>query len=171
MDEKELFIEYESLAVDQKLSYKHQAQRLMDRAPFIHQEICSLILMSKGKFPYKVMPAHLGDVLSTNKIRNHIQSLKVFKHRRIRLLFFLGKSTKKRRVIWAETFWFFWKSARVLAPRIKMVLYHMDEKWFYAVVTRSKDNIVTSIGLEGEDHFVQHKNHIGEEMYICHQWI
>ena len=47
-----------------------------------------------------------------------------------------------------------------------MVLYHMDEKCFYAVVNRSKDKVVTPIGLEVEDNFVQHKNHVGKEMCI-----
>ena len=47
-----------------------------------------------------------------------------------------------------------------------MILYHIDEKWFYVVLTQSQDNVVTYIGLEREDHFVQHQNHTGKEMYI-----
>ena len=51
----------------------------------------------------------------------------------------------------------------------KMALYHMDENWFYAVATRSKDKIITSIGLEGEDHFVQHKKSRRKINVHCHQ--
>ena len=47
-----------------------------------------------------------------------------------------------------------------------MVLYHMYEERFYALVTWSKDNIFTFVLLEGEDPFVQNKNHVGKEMYI-----
>ena len=129
----------------------------MSQAPFNHHQMCSLMLMTKLKFPYKVMPTHLGDVLSTNTIRNHIQSLKGFKHCRIRILSFLNHASKKQRLIWSETFWLFWKSARTLSPIIKMVLYHMDENLFYAIFTRSNDNVFTSIGLEGEDRFFQNK--------------
>ena len=160
MDEKELFAEYNAITVEQKLSYNDKAQRLMYRAPFLHQELCSLLLKTKGKFPYKVMSAHLEDVSSTNTIRNHTQPLKGFKHRKNRLSHLLDEASKKQRVVWAETFWFFWKSARALAPRMKIILYHMYDKWFYVVFTRSKDKVVMSIGLEVEYHFIQHKNYI-----------
>ena len=98
--------------------------------------------MTKGGFPYKVISAHLVDILSTKTIINHIQSLKNFKHRKSRLFPLLKKDSNKYRVIWAETSWFFWKSDRALAPRIKMVLYHMYENCFYAVFTQSTDKIV-----------------------------
>ena len=42
----------------------------------------------------------------------------------------------------------------------------MDEKWFYAVRTRSNWKEFTSIELEGNNYHVQHKNHVGKEMYI-----
>ena len=47
-----------------------------------------------------------------------------------------------------------------------IILVHMDEKWFYAVVTRTNCKVLTSIGLEPIDYFCQHKNHIQKEMYI-----
>ena len=112
------------------------------------------------------MSVYLGDVFSINTTINHIKSLKGFKHHRRRNLTLLNHTSKKIRVIWAETLWLFGKSDCALSPRVKMVIYHMYKNWFYAVVTRSKDKEVTSIGLEGEDNFIQHKNHVGKEMYI-----
>ena len=47
-----------------------------------------------------------------------------------------------------------------------MVLAHMDEKWLYAVRTRSNCKVLTSIGLEPFDYYAHHKNHIGKDMYI-----
>ena len=47
-----------------------------------------------------------------------------------------------------------------------MVLYHMYEERFYALVTWSKDNVVTFVVLESEYPFVQNKNHVWKEMYI-----
>ena len=164
--QREFFVKYDVLAVEHKLSYNHEAQSLMAWEPFLCQELCNLLWTTKENFPYKAISAHLGSVLNTNTIINHIQSLKGFKHHIIKLLPLLGEASKKRKLIWAETFWFFWKSASALAPKIKMILYHMDEKWFYAVVTRSKYKVVTSIGLESENNFVQHRNHVVNKFTI-----
>ena len=50
MNEKELFSEYEELTVEQKLSYNHEVQRIMDQEPFIHQELCNFLLTKKENF-------------------------------------------------------------------------------------------------------------------------
>ena len=47
-----------------------------------------------------------------------------------------------------------------------MVLMHMDEKWFYAVNTHCNNKVMTSIGMEAHNVYVQHKSHIAKEMYV-----
>ena len=42
----------------------------------------------------------------------------------------------------------------------------MDEKWFYSVVTRAMEKVVTYIGLEPVVHYLHQKTHVGKEMYI-----
>ena len=42
----------------------------------------------------------------------------------------------------------------------------MDEKWFYAVRTRSNCKVLTSIGLDPSDYRAHHRDHIGKEMYV-----
>ena len=42
----------------------------------------------------------------------------------------------------------------------------MDEKWFYVVRCRTNCKVITSIGVEPNDYYAQHKNHIGKQMYI-----
>ena len=42
----------------------------------------------------------------------------------------------------------------------------MDEKWFFAVKSRTNTKVLTEIGLMPHDHHVQHKSHIGKTMFI-----
>ena len=79
----------------------------------------------------------------------------------------LNIGAKKKRVQWAETFWIFWYSAKAVCSRKKIfVVVHMDEKWFYAIRSRSNCKELTAIGLEPEPYFVQHKNHIGKLLFV-----
>ena len=47
-----------------------------------------------------------------------------------------------------------------------ILLVHMDEKWFYVVVTRSNCKVRTSFILSPVDYYAQHKNYLEKEMYI-----
>jgi hypothetical protein len=62
---------------------------------------------------------------------------------------------------------FFWQSlAAVPDQKLKFVLVHMDQKWFYAIRTWTNCKVLTSIGLEPTDYYVQHKSHIGKELCV-----
>ena len=68
---------------------------------------------------------------------------------------------------WAKNWWCFWKAAASIPTEDAIVVnVHMDKKWFYAVRSRSNCKELTSIGLEGNNYHVQHKNHIGKELYV-----
>ena len=87
--------------------------------------------------------------------------------RKDRILPALDAQAKQRRIKWAHTFFAFYKSVRAIDPaKCIVVLVHMDEKWFYAVVARTNCKVLTSIGLDPVDYFCHHKNHIQKEMYI-----
>ena len=94
------------------------------------------------------MEEDLGGVVSLNVIQRNVKSLEGFKHWKIRLLTHLNNASKEKIGRWDEILWFFWKSANYVVPQVKIVLYHMDKKWFYAVVTRAMKKFVMSIGLE-----------------------
>ena len=47
-----------------------------------------------------------------------------------------------------------------------VVVCHMDEKWFYAIQTRTNQKVITSEGVLPFDFDAQHKSHIGKEMYV-----
>ena len=50
--------------------------------------------------------------------------------------------------------------------RVKFVMVHMDEKWFYGLVSRYFCKSLTSIGLMPQNSYVHHKNHIDKYMYV-----
>lgn len=50
--------------------------------------------------------------------------------------------------------------------KIRFVLYHLDEKWFYAIKCRSDVKYIEHLGIGGKDTFIQHKGHIQKEMYV-----
>ena len=79
----------------------------------------------------------------------------------------LDAAARTRRVTWAHAFWIFWKSAKyVRTDKAIIVLVHMDEKWFFTIKTRANCKVVPGWGVHGDDMHVQHKSHVGKEMYI-----
>lgn len=166
LDEKDLKSKFDLLPEDVRVAYEQRAQQNLLRGPYLHQELCDILLSTKGKLSYESMAMKLGDIVSQNTVRLHIQSLDGFCHRKSRLLPHLSEACRKKRVIHCETFWVFWESAKVVSAQIRYIYAMKDEKWFFVVVTRTKNKVVTSIGLEEVDHFVQHRSHVGKEMYV-----
>ena len=79
----------------------------------------------------------------------------------------LTKSQKLQRYKWCCTFWTFWKSCTAVpTEKVRFVLVHLDEKWFYAFKTRRNNKVLTSIGLESNHIYARNKNHIEKEMYV-----
>ena len=70
-------------------------------------------------------------------------------------------------MVWAQAFWVFWKSEKcVRNDKVIIVLVHMDEKWFFTIKTRTNLKVLPGWEVEGGDSHVQHKSHVGKEMYI-----
>ena len=160
--------EFESLPNSEKEAFAIIAQRDFQRSRFLWTELKELLLKCKGKISYATMANQLGDIVSPNTIAKWLKQQKGFSTRKDRVLPSLDKAAMLRRVVWAHTFWIFWYSARLVNPEQAIfVLVHMDEKWFYALKTRSNCKVLTSIGLEPAEYYAHHKNHIGKEMYIA----
>jgi hypothetical protein len=80
----------------------------------------------------------------------------------------LDEQARLYRLIWAESFWLFWKSvAAVPSSKIQSALMYMDEKYFYAIKARTNCKVLTSIGLDAcQEYDTHHKNHIQKELCI-----
>ena len=159
--------EFENLPHSEKEAYNIIAERDRNRAVFLWDELKALLLRTKGKISYTTMATQLGNIVCLNTVRKWLQQQEGFHVRKDRILPSLDQQAKTLRVIWAHSFWMFWYSAKLVnTQKAIFVLVHMDEKWFYAVRTRSNCKVLTSIGLEQADYRAHHKNHIGKEMYI-----
>ena len=151
----------------EKYVFEILAKRDLVRSRTLFDELKGLLLRTKGKITYLALANGLNNIVSESTVRRFLISQDGFMVRKDRLLPSLDSAAKLRRVEWAETFWIFWKSVRAIpSQKVKFVMVHMDEKWFYAVVTRSNCKVLTSIGLDPCDYYVHHKNHITKEMYI-----
>ena len=159
---------FDNLDNNELAAYEILAERDRSRAVHLWDELKDLLLKTKGKISYKTMRQQLGSIVSENTIRKWLKRQDGFRLRRDRILPSLDAAAKLRRLVWTHSFWLFWLSARLIPiEKAIMVVCHMDEKWFYAVRTRCNTKVLTSIGLEPNDYYAHHKNHIGKEMYIC----
>ena len=159
--------EYENLGEGRKEAFKIIAERDFERSKHLWNELSEFLLKAKGKVSFATMAVHLDHIVSESTIMKCLKEREGFKTRKDRILPYLSLDAKDRRLVWAHTWWLLFLSvAAVPIQRVIFVLIHMDEKWFYAVVTRSNCKILTSIGLEPADYYAQHKNHIGKEMYV-----
>ena len=159
--------EFQSLSDDEKEAYRLMAERDLERSTCLWDEIKDVLKKTKGRITYKQIADHLGNIVSTNTIRKFLMSKDGFHMRKDRILPHLDNQAKARQYEWAQTFWLFWTLARHIPSRkAKLVLIHMDEKWFYAIRTRNNNKVLASIGLSQNFSYVQHKSHIGKEMYV-----
>ena len=162
-----LAAEFDALSPAQKEVYETLAQQDMVRSRTIWDDLKNFLLKTKGKVPYSAMEYHLGHIVSKTTIMSILKSQEGYHMRKDRILPALDEATKKRRVVWAETFWWLWKMIRCCSTtNIQFVLIHMDEKWFYALRTRANCKVLTSIGLEPSDYYCHHKSHICKIMYV-----
>ena len=162
-----LKLEFEALDQETKHSLGVMAQRDLVRSRSLWGELCDILLKSKGKVSYAVLANHLSNIVDKTTIMRTLKDQEGFRTRKDRILPHLDKAAQLRRVKWAETFWMFWKCVKCCPPsKVIFVLVHMDEKWFYAIVTRANCKVLTSIGLEPNDYYAHHKNHVGKELYI-----
>ena len=166
LDPEQLSQEYNALTPHQKATFENNATIDLQRSAFLFDELKDFLLKTKGKVSFSTIQNHL-QIASTSAIRKFLIQQDGWATRKDRILPHLDSAAKLRRLVWACQFWLFWKSVRAVpTTKVRFVLLHMDEKWFYAVKTRSNCKVLTSIGLEPNDHYAQHKNHIGKEMYI-----
>ena len=158
--------EYNQLTIAEKSVYENRASINPQRSEHLWEELKEFLLITKGKVSFETMSNHL-QIVSARAIREYLIQQEGWNMRKDRILPHLDDAAKGRRLTWCCTWWFFWKSARAVpVEKVIFVLVHMDEKWFYAVRTRSNTKVLTSIGLEPNDYYAQHRNHIGKEMYI-----
>ena len=109
----------------------------------------------------------MGNFISVKPIRKYLKAQDGFHMRKDRILPALDRQAKERRVVWGHTFWVFWKIICAISrQQYFIVIVHMDEKWFYVMVTRSNFKVLIYIDLDSVDYYAHHKSYLEKEMYI-----
>ena len=68
--------EFANLPESEKEAHAILAQRHLERAEFLWDELKDLLFKTKGKIAYKTMATQLGNIVSTNTICKWVQSQK-----------------------------------------------------------------------------------------------
>lgn len=151
-----------------KQKYIIEASVRLQRSSFLWEELKKLLLDTKGTLSYVAMSAQLNDIVGPSTIRRFLMTKEGYHIRKSRLIPSLSKDNIHKRLEWARKYWVFWKAVKTInKDKCQYVLIHMDEKWFFAVKTRSNCKVLTSIGLHPTNHHVQHRSHIDKMMFIC----
>ena len=137
LDHAQLQHEYDALTICEKNIFENKASINLQRSAHLWEELKDFLLMTKGKVSFITMSNHL-EIASYNAIRNFFIQQDRWDMRKDIILPHLDHAAKERRLQWTCDWWMFWKSVRTIpVQKAAIVLVHMDEKWFYAVRTRS----------------------------------
>ena len=93
-------------------------------------------------------------------------SLPNSEYQRTKMLPTLQKHHVEKRKKWVIAFWIFWNSAKAVAPRVQLMLVHMDEKWFYAIVVRCNNKKIPFFGILPHIHSCGNKRLINKILVI-----
>ena len=74
---------------------------------------------------------------------------------------------KNWRMKWATNFHIFWEGGRLIRGKVQIVLFHIDEKWFYSLVVRLFNKCVPQLGVQPVHNRIHHKNSLDKTMGIC----
>ena len=55
----------------------------------------------------------------------------------------------------------------MIATKVQVVYFHIDEKWFYSLVIRMNNKLVPVWGVQGVWNRIHHKNAIDKILAIC----
>jgi hypothetical protein len=163
--------EYASASVDFKAETSSIINDFKERSPFLESELKRVLTQTNGCISWKGLERALNDgggakLVSASTIRRYITSTPGFQYKTTRILPFLNKGTKEKRLTWALQFWVFWEGAKAFVG-VQVVLIQMDEKWCYEIVVRKNNKSVPFMGVEPVVHGVQHKSHIGKVLVIA----
>ena len=165
--ENEIKEKFNLMDSETKREFEDKAKLDYDRSITLWEELKDILLKTHGKLSYQDISQHLGGIVCHNTIRKYLMQQEGFKLKTDRVIPALDKSAKEKRVIWASTFWIFWKSCMAVpTSKVRFVMMHMDEKWFFAFKTRKHGKILTSIGLDKNHVYDRNKNKIYKEMYV-----
>jgi len=169
----ELKQQWNSMSPKSKEPHHRIAEHQIQRGPHLVNDVKDALLMTKGSITWHQLEAQLAggenqvSVASREAIRRCVMGLPNSSHSKTTMFPHLTESAKKRRHDWSKGFWTFWNSAALFGGKVQIVLVHMDEKWFCAIVVRRSGKCVPHLGVSPLQVNVHHKSHICKMMVMC----
>lgn len=165
--------DWEGMSAEMKIQYKQESDRWMQRAPFLAHEIVDFLMKTNGSASWRQIECFLqgGEnrpiMISSETIRKNFMALEGSRYTSPELLPSLNADSMRKRMNWANGFWVFWNTARTFKAKTRILLVHMDEKWFHAIVLRKFSKLIPAVGVLPTKKDVHHKSHIDKIMCIC----
>lgn len=161
-----------SLSDDALTDLEIEVEELKERCQTIMLEIADVLKITKGSITWRELTRQItGDgvpITNHNSLCRQIMRLPGSSYTTTKLLPKLNKDTVKKRLEWANAFFLFWKIAKEEITNTKILLVHMDEKWFFSTVVRRHRKFIPFLGMEKPTyHRVHKKSHLNKEMNIC----
>ena len=74
---------------------------------------------------------------------------------------------KQMRYHWAVCFHLFWEGAKLVHPRVQVLLVHIDEKLFHLLVICKFNKCVPELGCSPVFSRIHHKNSVEKVLVVC----
>uniref|UniRef100_A0A7S4QRW9 Uncharacterized protein n=1 Tax=Ditylum brightwellii TaxID=49249 RepID=A0A7S4QRW9_9STRA len=113
------------MAPAEKREYKDCAKINLSRRPFLHDDVIGILKRVNGSISWKNLEWLMNGIVCHTTIRRHVMSLESFKYRKNRVFPLLDEGSMLRRRKWAEGFWVFWETAKILVST--KILYPSDK--------------------------------------------
>jgi hypothetical protein len=138
---KELLEEWDNLQSSKKEQFGKKAEELQSRVPHLLDAIYAVLKRTNATLSWRSLANEVAGegikLVCAETIRKFCMSQAGSQYRATRILPKIDASCKQRRFDWSKAFWCFWEEAKSLNDAV-IVLVHMDEKWFFALVARTK---------------------------------
>lgn len=129
------------------------AQQQLQQSALLAAAAKDALLKTKGSVAWRELAQQAsgaGGMLIANKDTFHkcVMSLPNSSCQKSCVFPHINERTKLIRHKWSnKAFWIFWEMAKLAAPKVQMLLIHMDEKWFFAIVARKHNKRAPHFGV------------------------
>lgn len=161
----DLRAQFDDLPSEEQLGYEYEAEKRRARIPHVRQEAIEILQRTSGSVSWAALASNVGDYCDPTTLARYFQSFEDFEYVTVGTVPYLSPAHVQQRMLWARSFWCFWHSARLNGLRV--ILVHMDEKWFWACVARRNAKRISCLGITPKDFKVHHKSHIDKVMIIA----
>jgi hypothetical protein len=158
-------LEFSQLSTLERNRWKVVSQSEQFQVEEIRSEAIKVLRRTGGGITWDSLASVLGGILSSTALRAYFTNIEDFTYSSSDLMPDLSVDHIANRMRWGYSFFIFWKSAKLLKRRVLLI--HMDEKWFFAVVRRKRQKCIASLGIMPHNFKVRHKSHVHKTMFVA----